>query len=732
MSETEPADYCGYEWPTDCERVDIQTEDPIHQSCCLRKSVKDAQRCVWHVQPGETEHKTVSALAARVSDELAAQTSVFDKLPDGAILSGLEIKDKISLTRKVLRGADLSDANLKRADHSGAFLGRANLSDASLHDADLSDASLHDADLSDADLPGASLKRANLSDAYLRSADLSEASLHDADLSDADFWRADLSEASLKRADLSDADFWRADLSEASLNNADLSEASLNNADLSDANLSDAYLSDASLHDADLSDANLKRADLSDANLSDADLSDANLSDANLSDANLSDANLSDANLSDANLSEASLSDADLTDADLKRADLSDASLQSADLPGADFWRADLSDAYLKRADLSDADFWRADLSEASLHDADLSDADLWRADLTDADLFDADLSEASLNNADLSEASLNNADLSGIYGYQANMTGVDARNATVGTTSSVPLGSSQSSGGSTDDDTPTPKYGVSRDAIERGLVTRHDVTRYYSYPDFEDAVYENADLRGATFTNARLYQTNLTNARINAETTFDNQTGTTIYERDQTLDGWFTETTDTNAEAGAWVHRRLERLQKENALSTESRESHVRKQEAERTHHRRLADWPPPLTDRDALTTALGHWGRWGALTLSGGLTRHGESLRRVVAWSVGVIVGSALLYPWVGGIYSGSRDRLFRFVLAEPCCPGEVLTTMGQSLYFSVITFSTIGYGDLAPRGFGSQILVGVESLLGAVLVALFIFVLGRRTER
>ena len=54
--------------------------------------------------------------------------------------------------RADLRGADLSDANLR-----GANLGGANLSDANLHDADLGGANLHDANLSDANLRGADL-----------------------------------------------------------------------------------------------------------------------------------------------------------------------------------------------------------------------------------------------------------------------------------------------------------------------------------------------------------------------------------------------------------------------------------------------------------------------------------------------------------------------------------------------------------------------------------------------
>ena len=66
-----------------------------------------------------------------------------------------------------------------------------------------------------------------------------------------------------------------------------------------------------------------------------------------------------------------------------------------------------------------------------------------------------------------------------------------------------------------------------------------------------------------------------------------------------------------------------------------------------------------------------------------------------------------------------------------------GELGTMAGLdevllNIYFSVITFSTIGYGDLSPAGPWSRLLVGIESIAGALLLALLIFVLGRRVER
>ena len=141
-----------------------------------------------------------------------------------------------------LRGANLSDADLRCANLFGANLRGANLSDADLRCANLSDADLRCANLRDADLRGA-----NLSDADLRGADLSDADLRCANLSNADLFGANLrganlSDANLRNADLRNADLRNADLCRADLSNADLRCADLRNADLCRADLCEASI----------------------------------------------------------------------------------------------------------------------------------------------------------------------------------------------------------------------------------------------------------------------------------------------------------------------------------------------------------------------------------------------------------------------------------------------------------------------------------------------------------
>jgi Uncharacterized low-complexity proteins len=82
----------------------------------------------------------------------------------------------------------------------------------------------------------------------------------------------------------------------------------------------------------------------------------------------------------------------------------------------------------------------------------------------------------------------------------------------------------------------------------------------------------------------------------------------------------------------------------------------------------------------------------------------------------------------------YGQSPIRLFYIVLSIATLSGVVgylfkLTdapTIGSNLYFSLITFLTIGYGDYKPINIWGKLLFGMEGFFGVVLMNLFIVVL------
>jgi len=52
-------------------------------------------------------------------------------------------------------------------------------------------------------------------------------------------------------------------------------------------------------------------------------------------------------------------------------------------------------------------------------------------------------------------------------------------------------------------------------------------------------------------------------------------------------------------------------------------------------------------------------------------------------------------------------------------------------EALYFSTVTFTTLGYGDIRPEGI-SRLLAGTEAVVGIFTISLFIFVFCRRMVR
>lgn len=86
----------------------------------------------------------------------------------------------------------------------------------------------------------------------------------------------------------------------------------------------------------------------------------------------------------------------------------------------------------------------------------------------------------------------------------------------------------------------------------------------------------------------------------------------------------------------------------------------------------------------------------------------------------------------------YGQSPIRLFYIVISMSTLSGIIgylfnLTdapTIGSNLYFSLITFLTIGYGDYKPINIWGKLLFGVEGFFGVVLMNLFIVVLTKRT--
>jgi voltage-gated potassium channel Kch len=105
-----------------------------------------------------------------------------------------------------------------------------------------------------------------------------------------------------------------------------------------------------------------------------------------------------------------------------------------------------------------------------------------------------------------------------------------------------------------------------------------------------------------------------------------------------------------------------------------------------------------------------------------------YGTSPWRVIGSSAVLILLCALLYPTTGGIQETGAEQAITYTVEEPTNTATpvLVTVFLKSLYFSVVTFATLGFGDISPVGSLARFLAGMESLLGSLLLALLVYVL------
>jgi len=122
--------------------------------------------------------------------------------------------------------------------------------------------------------------------------------------------------------------------------------------------------------------------------------------------------------------------------------------------------------------------------------------------------------------------------------------------------------------------------------------------------------------------------------------------------------------------------------------------------------------------TDQDYLDTVeeqlRSRWGRFRFWLW--GLTDYGRSLMSVVIFASILIFGFGWVYShWLGVIRV--RDRR-----VTPFTP----------YYFSIVTYTTLGFGDVKPNNLAGEILVSVEVILGYLTLGLLLAVLGDKVAR
>ncbi|MEE8056640.1 MAG: pentapeptide repeat-containing protein [Pseudomonadales bacterium] len=103
-----------------------------------------------------------------------------------------------------------------------------------------------------------------------------------------------------------------------------------------------------------------------------------------------------------------------------------------------------------------------------------------------------------------------------------------------------------------------------------------------------------------------------------------------------------------------------------------------------------------------------------------------YGEKPVRVIFFSMSFILVCACLY-FLSGINGPNGEISVRMVHSV----WDVFVNFFSCLYFSVVTFTTLGYGDFTPDGF-SRFMAALEAFTGSFTMALFVVVFVKKMTR
>ena len=112
-----------------------------------------------------------------------------------------------------------------------------------------------------------------------------------------------------------------------------------------------------------------------------------------------------------------------------------------------------------------------------------------------------------------------------------------------------------------------------------------------------------------------------------------------------------------------------------------------------------------------------------------------YGVRLRRILATGLAVIAICAVIFGTVGRHHvrrAGTAAAMNQTATEAPrTTSSDEPIGPWEALYFSVVTFTTIGYGDFQPHGW-ARVVAGLEGLLGLFIMAVFTVSFARKMLR
>lgn len=351
-----------------------------------------------------------------------------------------------------------------------------------------------------------------------------------------------------------------------------------------------------------------------------------------------------------------------------QRADLSGANLDGINLAGAD-----LSGAVLAGASLCGADF-----SNALLIHADFSEANLRRANFANANLILADFTGADLNEANLSHTTSAESREHGHMSRGPRFRDADLQHANlqacycyISDFSGAKLAGASCSGA----------------ALERANLSNNNLA--------------GIDFSAATLLNADLSQSDLSGANLSgAELVHANLSDTTLSSANIAR---------ANLQAANFANAKVDGIRYDRKTRFKGIRVNSCYGSARFRRHAQDQDFIEELREAHPL-----FYTAWLVLTDCG------RSMLLVVSWCLALAVIFGL-------IYFGLGENAFEIANKETL-RWNVFTT----IYYSVVTFTTLGFGDITPRTPIAAAAVMLEVVVGYMMLGILISILATKVAR
>lgn len=350
----------------------------------------------------------------------------------------------------------------------------------------------------------------------------------------------------------------------------------------------------------------------------------------------------------------------------------------------------------------------RADLSGVELDGMCLAGANLSGASLRGASLRNADLSASVLTHADFSDANLHRANLKGANLLLTDFSGADLSQANLSETADA--------------------AGESLGHVRRGPrfaeadLSNCDLSRAYcEVSDFTGARLQGVSLQGAMMREAKLTGCDLSNLDLShAELTDANLHGASLVGADlrrATLQR-------THLRAADMTTADLRGADLRAADFSDARVDGIRYDRAAIYRGVRVATcygsslFRRYAQDQDYIEEIKQSQPAFYWLWLS--LTDCGRSMIRVMLWSLGLSLVFGTAYFLLGQEH---------FAVANSDSMGWSIFT---AFYYSVVTFTTLGYGDVTPATPLAAAIVMVEVVVGYLMLGILISILATKVAR